>query len=99
LPLDQHRAQPVTLELVSASDAIFAMDFENLAELETLYPAFKSRIFLLSAYADGRQRNREIPDPYFGDIDATRRCYAILKNCIDNLVRNLDLPRDNKKSE
>jgi len=99
LPLDQHRAQPVTLELVSASDAIFAMDFENLAELETLYPGFKSRIFLLSAYADGRQRNREIPDPYFGEIDATRRCYAILKNCIDNLVRNLDLPRDNKKSE
>jgi protein-tyrosine-phosphatase/predicted ATP-grasp superfamily ATP-dependent carboligase len=90
LPLDHHRAQPVTAELISSSDAIFAMDFENLAELNVLFPTSTSRIFILSAYADGLQHNREIPDPFFGDIEATRRCYSVLRKCIEKLVRELD---------
>jgi protein-tyrosine-phosphatase/predicted ATP-grasp superfamily ATP-dependent carboligase len=89
IPLDQHRAQLLTPELVSSSDFVFAMDFENLAELRTLYPAAKNKIFLLSRYAEGRQRNREIPDPYFGDIETTRQCYSVLSACIDNLAREI----------
>lgn len=98
IPLDQHRAQPLTAELVSGSDLIFAMDFENLAELETLYPAARNKIFLLSRYADGRQRNREIPDPYFGDIETTRRCYSVLRACIDNLARKIGSSREMRES-
>jgi protein-tyrosine-phosphatase/predicted ATP-grasp superfamily ATP-dependent carboligase len=93
LPLDQHRAQPLTQELVSSSDAIFAMDFENLAELETLYPNARDRIFLLSRYADGKQRDREIADPYFAGIEGTRRCYSVLGNCIDNLACKIAVSR------
>jgi protein-tyrosine-phosphatase len=98
IPLDQHRAQPLTPELVSGSDLIFAMDFENLAELETLYPAARNKIFLLSRYAEGRQRNREIPDPYFGDIETTRRCYSVLRACIDNLARKIGSSREMRES-
>ncbi len=90
LPLNLHRAQLLTPDLVSSSDAIFAMDFENLAELQTLYPNAKHKIFLLSSYADGKHRHREIPDPYFGDIETTRRCYSVLSQCIDNLAREID---------
>jgi predicted ATP-grasp superfamily ATP-dependent carboligase/protein-tyrosine-phosphatase len=86
IPLDQHRAQPLTTQLVSASDAIFVMDFENLAELETLYPNARAKTFLLSAYAGGKQRGREIADPYFENIEGTRRCYALLRTCIDHLA-------------
>ena len=89
IPLDQHRAQLLTPELVSSSDAIFAMDFENLAELQTLYPNAKHKISLLSSYADGKQRHREIPDPYFGDIETTRQCYSVLSKCIDHLAREI----------
>jgi len=87
MPLDQHRAQLLTPELASRSDAIFAMDFENLAELETLYPEAKHKTFLLSYYAEGKQWRREIPDPYFGGIETTRRCYALLSECVGNLSR------------
>lgn len=98
IPLDQHRAQPVTPELVSGSEVIFAMDFENLAELQSRYPAAKNKILLLSYYAEGKQHNREIPDPYFGDIDTTRRCYSVLRSCIDNLVRKIESARAVKES-
>lgn len=89
LPLDGHRAQATTQELIGASDLIFAMDYENLAELETKYPDVGGRVFLLSRYASGRERNREIPDPYFGNIESTRKCYAVISKCIDRLAREL----------
>lgn len=89
LPLDQHRAQLLTPELIRSSDAIFGMDFENLAELETLYPSAKDKIFLLSNYAQGKQKNHEIQDPYFGDLETTRRCYSVLETCIDNLASDI----------
>jgi protein-tyrosine-phosphatase/glutathione synthase/RimK-type ligase-like ATP-grasp enzyme len=93
IPLEQHRAQPLTQQLVSSSDAIFVMDFENLAELETLYPNARAKTFLLSTYADGKQRGREIADPYFESIEGTRRCYALLRNCIDHLADEIAASR------
>jgi protein-tyrosine-phosphatase len=65
------------------------MDFENLAELETLHPAAKHKIFLLGSYAEAKQRDHEIPDPYFGNIETTRRCYSVLSKCIDNLASDI----------
>jgi protein-tyrosine-phosphatase len=44
---------------------------------------------MLSAYGDGPTRYREIPDPYFGDLEATRHCYAVLQTCIRNLTNDL----------
>jgi protein-tyrosine-phosphatase len=89
MPLDYHRSQSLTQQMVSEADAIIAMDFENLAELQTRFPEARHKVFFLSAYADGKQRYRQIPDPYFGDQDEARRCYSILNTCIDNLVGGL----------
>jgi len=102
MSLDRHRAQATTPELISTSDVIFGMDFENLAELRTLYPEAKHKIFLLSKYAPGGAHNREIRDPYFGDIETTRQCYALLSKCIDHLANEIasshPMRMQNKKS-
>src|SRR5436309_218043 len=42
IPLDNHRAQLLTPEMVASSDVIFALDFENLAELCVAYPDAKN---------------------------------------------------------
>lgn len=89
IPLDQHRARSLTADMVKNADAVLAMDYENLAELLARFPQAKDKIFMLSAYADGPLRYREIPDPYFGDIAETRRCYAVLQTCVRNLVASL----------
>jgi protein-tyrosine phosphatase len=91
LPLTHHRAQPITPELVSQADAIFAMDFQNKAELLAVYPDASDKILMLSAYAEGAQRYREISDPYNGDVDTTRHCYSILQTCVQNLTATLAL--------
>jgi protein-tyrosine-phosphatase/predicted ATP-grasp superfamily ATP-dependent carboligase len=87
--LGKHRAQLLTPEMVEEADAIFAMDFQNKAELLALYPQAQHKLIMLSAYAEGAQRFREIADPYFGDENEVRRCYKILQTCVRNLVRSL----------
>lgn len=86
LPLDGHRARLLTGEMVSAADAIFAMDFQNKAELLAQYPDAKAKILMLSAYATGGQYCREIPDPYFGNLSTTQQCYGVLQKCVENLT-------------
>jgi len=89
IPLDNHRAQLLTPEMVASSDVIFALDFENLAELCAAYPDAKNKIHMLSAFAEGKQRNREIADPYYGDEKTTRQCYAMLMQCVRNLAQSV----------
>src|SRR5258706_512605 len=80
------RARPLTGEMVGHTDCIFAMDFQNKAELLTLYPEAQHKVYMLSAYAEGRRRYREIPDPYLGNLDTTKSCYKNLETCIRNLM-------------
>ncbi|PYX39192.1 MAG: hypothetical protein DMG75_01650 [Acidobacteria bacterium] len=89
ISLTEHRAQRLTPEMVERADVIFAMDFLNKAELLALYPAAKNKIFMLSAYADRPLRYREIPDPYTGNLQVTRECYAVLRICIQRLAEGL----------
>lgn len=96
IPLTNQRAQLLTPDLVARADAIFAMDFQNKAELLAGYPDHREKILLLSVYADGPQRFREIADPYEGDLNATRRCYSTLQTCIRNFTIELLASRANK---
>ena len=86
ISLASHRAKLLTREMVDAADAIFAMDFQNKAELLTLYPDAANKIYMLSAYAEGPWRNREIPDPYLGNLEVTLHCAKELQTCIRNLL-------------
>jgi protein-tyrosine-phosphatase len=89
LPLDDHRSQLLTASMVEQADAIFAMDFQNKAELLALFPQAEDKVFMLGAYADAARQQCEIADPYFGDQDEARRCYLFLQTCIDNLAETL----------
>ncbi|HEY1262850.1 MAG TPA: low molecular weight protein-tyrosine-phosphatase [Terriglobales bacterium] len=90
IPLDDHRARLVAPEMVERADVILAMDLENLAELLARYPEASAKTYMLGAYAEGPQQYREIPDPYFGDLAETRRCYQTLQNCVRRLVDSLE---------
>jgi protein-tyrosine-phosphatase len=84
--LADHRAKPLTQEMVQQADCILAMDFQNKAELLTLYPDSCEKVFMLSAYAEGPWQYREIPDPYMRDLEATRFCCFQLQTCVRNLI-------------
>jgi len=86
ISLAEHKAKPLTREMVEQADCVLAMDFQNKAELLTLYPEAQEKILMLSAYAEGPWQYREIPDPYLGDLETTRFCAQQLRTCIQNLL-------------
>ncbi len=86
ISLAEHRAKRLTREMVEQADCVLAMDFQNKAELLTLYPEAKEKIFMLSAYAEGPWQYREIPDPYLGDLETTQFCGQQLRTCVQNLI-------------
>jgi protein-tyrosine phosphatase len=98
-PLANHRSRLLTQEMVSEADAVFAMDFQNLAELLALYPEARRKILLLGEYSEGSGRSREIADPYFGNLDTTRGCYAMLHACIRALTRELVTSRSSQSRD
>ncbi len=100
ISLANHRAKPLTREMVERLDCVLAMDFQNKAELLTLYPEAKEKIYMLSAYAEGPWQYREIPDPYLADLEGTRFCGQQLRTCIRNLISSTLLaPATARKKE
>lgn len=89
ISLEGHRAKFLAREMVEQADCIFAMDFQNKAELLALYPESRGKIYMLSAYAEGCSQYREIPDPYFEGLESTRLCGRQLQTCIRNLITAL----------
>jgi protein-tyrosine-phosphatase len=92
ISLAGHQSKSLTQEMVEQADCVLAMDFQNQAELLTLYPEFLNKVYMLSAYAVGAWQFREIPDPYTGDLEVTRFCCRQLQTCIGNLVNSLRSP-------
>jgi protein-tyrosine phosphatase len=95
--LAHHRAKLITGDIVKNADAIFTMDFQNKAEMITRFPTAMNKIVMLSSYAEGPHRCREIIDPYFGDLDRTRQCFKVIRTCVLNLTSALSA-HDQKQS-
>jgi protein-tyrosine phosphatase len=89
ISLKQHRARPLTPELVEQADVIFAMDYQNQVQLLSRWASARHKVFMLAAYAGEEYRSVEIGDPYYQDQEQTRSCYNILSTCIQNLVRSI----------
>ena len=88
ISLEGHRCTLLTRAMVDETDVIVAMDFQNQVELLSRYPDAESKFVLLGTYA-GASRPIEIQDPFFGNLDETRRCYRLLQTCVQNLADSL----------
>jgi len=92
ISLDLHQATLLTRAMVDDADAIVAMDFQNQVEFLSRFPDAADRFYLLGAYS-GTAGSVEIRDPFFRDVDETRRCYQRLQTCVRNLADSLDQSR------
>jgi len=86
--LSQHLSQPVTSEMLSESDHVFAMTESHLAVLEEARPDLTGRMHLIT------RNGRDISDPIGGGPEVYRQCADELADAIgriaDDLVRKDD---------
>lgn len=84
--LSNYQARQVSLDDFSKFDVIFAMDKQNLADLQslqnkhhTIYPNEKTAHLLLLGDTKDQGAGTEIADPYYGDLDDFRAMFDELQ--------------------
>jgi protein-tyrosine-phosphatase/predicted ATP-grasp superfamily ATP-dependent carboligase len=76
--LAAHRSRVLDRDLVTASDAVIVFDDENVERVLGAFPDAADKIVRLGVF-DGAL---EIEDPFGGDADAFRACYASIARAI-----------------
>lgn len=88
-PIDDLRARQVSVQDFQNYDLILAADLGHLRQLEKLRPqTARARVELQLPYC-GIDAPREVPDPYYGDIDGFYSVYALLQRATDGLMHRL----------
>jgi len=95
----QHRAQPLSQDLVDKSDLVVVMDTKNAAEFLLRFPRSREKLFFLRHFSAHQEREGcDIPDPYPGDEQDMRRCCTVLSECVERLAAELVPLRKNAVS-
>jgi protein-tyrosine phosphatase len=84
VPIDRHRAQPLSMPLCGYSDVILVMDGEQKRSVVGRYPTTRGKVFRLGEFI-----NQDIFDPYGGDRSVFQACLNLIDRSIDDWVERL----------
>ncbi len=87
--LTEHKAQPVSKNLVNWSDLILVMEKSHQDSLFTQYPEAADKTRLIRHYARYGSRNRGIADPYGLNYEAYRFCFLDIEDAVAGLIKSL----------
>ena len=73
--ISEHRAQNVTLRLVSEADLILVMDLQQKRHVEAQYPSSRGKVFRLAEHSKS-----DIADPYRQGVESFRAAFDLIEN-------------------
>lgn len=85
ISLEEHKARPITTEIIDDADLILVMESHQGHELIADYPQASEKILLLRHFARYGSRERGISDPYGRNLEAYRFCFDDIKECVESL--------------
>ncbi len=88
IDLTQHRARPVTDELLESADLVLTMTRDHRDRLWDRYPYLKNKIFMLAEYAG--QPEAEISDPFGQGIQAYQETLQQIKYLLAMIVKSFN---------
>ncbi len=87
--LSEHRSRAVTFDAVDEAGIILVMEQAHRRELARLFPDAAERVHLLSEFhpsVSDPARSPDIFDPIGLSVEDYRRCFALVRDCIDAFV-------------
>ena len=85
ISLEEHKARPITEELIDNADLVLVMESHQGHELIADHPQASEKILLLRHFARHGSRERGISDPYGRNLEAYRFCFEDIKECVESL--------------
>jgi protein-tyrosine-phosphatase len=87
--LAEHKAKPISRELVDGSDLILVMEKPQKDTLIENFPEATDKTFLIRRFARFGSQSRGIADPYGLQYDAYRFCFLDIEDAVSGLVELL----------
>lgn len=87
IDLADHRARPLSAEIVASSDLILTMGPHHLDRAEAL--GGTGRSWMLTVFNHGADRAQPVGDPFGGDLDLYRATYDELRREIELVLDRL----------
>jgi len=88
IDVSHHISKQLTREMITQADLVVVMEPTHKKGLVTLYPEFAQKIFLLKEFSkDCKDKN--ISDPFDGDLDEYKKCFEEIKLCVLGLIKCL----------
>ncbi|HWU68151.1 MAG TPA: low molecular weight protein-tyrosine-phosphatase [Stenotrophobium sp.] len=83
--ISAHRAQQITLPMLTGSDLILTLDQTHSDWINSRYPQFRGRVYKLLKW----QKNVDVEDPYMRPRKAFERAYADCVRGVDDWLLKL----------
>ena len=90
--LREHRSQGIRLEQVEWADLILAMTHTHLMELASMFPRDTTSRFVLRAFEEGSEPDRDAPDlqdPIGRSLGFYKKQVPVIVRCVENLIGHL----------
>ena len=81
------KSKALTPKLALAADLVVTMATEHRERLVELMPRLRLKTVMLMAFAG--ERDREVPDPFGGGVEAYRACLRQMRPAMEALVAEL----------
>jgi len=91
--LSEHRSSAVTFDAVDEAGIILVMEEAHRRELARLFPEETARVHLLSEFHPSVRdpaRAPDVFDPIGLPLEDYRRCFVLVRDCIDNFLARYD---------
>lgn len=84
-----HQGRQIDLEDLEYFDEILVMDQSNLEAVLKLArkPQHQAKVRLISHYDPRKEKSREVPDPYYGELEQFEEVYEQLWYCCQGFLK------------
>ena len=87
LDISYHRSTPLSQDLIHRSDLVVVMEKEHLNEVLRLAPEAGGKSILLSEFAAGAERGKDVTDPYGASYVFYEQIFFYMKPMLARLAR------------
>ncbi len=86
IDISSHRSRPLVGEELQRANAILCMEPVHKRHLQTFFPWYKDRVYLLGAWPEKETKKSIVRDPMGGSLELYRRIFDVINNHIDRIL-------------
>lgn len=99
IKLGRIRARQLTVKMLRANDFVLVMEDQHLDEISAFGDGYFPQSELLGNYLLNASNEREIPDPYYGDIRGFTEVFELIDTALTGLMPKIQARLDEPLTE